>query len=305
MLIAKVEDKNITSSVVEVVESGIPVWDSTTTYNIGDEVQINGTTHKKYKAIVQNTGVNPLDDVVGEETHGDYWYFTEYTNYSKPFDVLNSDKSERLDEISYVFSTHDIDVVMLTGVEADTVQIIVTNLDTNTVVYDETTEMYTREVYDWFDWTYAQSEYKSTFSRRVPPVYNASVEIKLVNTGQTVKVGHICYGRSKDVGLSLIDPAPKTTMRSITSKKRDSWGNIVTRKKQRYRRMTINCLIDSLSVDVIEDRLEGFVDTPCIILGDERDNGYKSLSILGELKDHDMPISVIKTKYQLEVEGYL
>jgi len=305
MLIAKVEDVNIVSSVVEVVEAGVPVWDVNTSYAVDDEVQINGTTNKKYKAIVANTGVDPLIDVQGEATNGTTWFFSGYTNYAKPFDELNSERSERNDEISYVFSVSDIDLLLLTGVVAKNIEVIVTNLATNTIVFDETYEMFSRGVYDWFDWTYAETEYKSTFSQQIPPVYDATLEIKLTNAAHTVEVGHICYGRSKDLGLTLVDPSPKSSMRSISSKTRDIWGNIKTRKKQRYKRATINCLIDSASIDIIEDRIEGFVDTACIIVGDERDKGYKSLSILGELKDHDMPISVSKTKYTLEVEGYL
>ena len=69
--------------------------------------------------------------------------------------------------------------------------------------------------------------------------------------------------------------------------------------------MKISCIIDSFSVDIIEQRLDDLADTPAIFVGDEREGGYNALLIYGELKDHDMPISVSKTKYQLEVEGYL
>ena len=306
MIIAPVETPVILASNVPQVEVYVLVWNSTDTYLLGDEVQVNGSVNKKYKAS-QNVpaGVDPSVDADKDSGVGTYWVYIEATNYAKPFEVLNSSVATQADSISYTFAMSDIDVMLLTSLHAKTVQVIVTNLDNGVVVSDETYTTWQREVYYWFDWTYAKEEYKTKLTVELPLIYNASVQVILSDVGNTVQIGHLVYGRSQDVGLTLANPAPTTTRRSLTSKSRDDFGNIITRKKIRFWQMSINCLIDSVSIDIIEDRLEKFVDTPCIIVGDFRTGGYETLSIFGEIKDHDMPIGISKTQYKLEVEGYL
>lgn len=307
MIIAPRDEIVILDSNIAVVESGVTVWDATATYSLKDIVQVNGTTNRKYEALGDvPAGINPVDDVNEVTGKGTYWFDRGATNYMRAFDELGSSQCENADSIYYKFSTSDIDTLMLDNViTAATARIVLTNNTTSTVVLDETLDLTTRYVYDWADWTYAPTEYKRSLYYNLPIIYDGTLEITLTNTGSTVKTGHIAYGRSKKFGLSLISPNPVSSMRGVTSKTRDSFGNIITRRKARYKRMSISCVIDSGAVDLIETRLNDLADTPAIFVGDERDGGYAALLIYGELKDHDMPISLVKTQYQLEVEGYL
>jgi len=307
MIIAPRTQPNILDSNVAVVESGIPVWDSSATYSTKDMVQVNGTTNRIYEA-VQNVpaGVNPVDDVDATTGIGTYWFGRGATNYMRPFDELESSQCKNADSIYYKFGISDIDLILFENMsKVDSIRIVVTNNPNSEVLMDKTVNNLTREVYDWFDWTYAPAEFGRSYFTRLPLSYDATLEVYLNNTGSTVKVGHIAYGRSKNYGLSLINPNPVSSMRGITSKRRDAYGNIITRRRARYKRMSISCVIDSTAVDLIEERLNALADTPAIFVGDEREGGYKALLIYGELRDHDMPISVVKTQYQLQVEGYL
>ena len=307
MIIAPRVQANLLDTNLPIVEAGIAVYDATATYTIKDMVQVNGTTNRLYEAI-QNvpTGVNPIDDVNQVTGIGTYWFDRGSTNYMRAFDELMSSKSVNADSIYYKFGISDIDSLMLDGLDgAITVRVVLTNNVNSSVVLDKTVDIVSRDVYDWFDWTYQQPEYKKSLFEYFTPIYDATLEVYISGTGNTVQVGHIVYGRSMNYGLSLIDPKPVTSMRGITSKSRDRNGNIVTRRKARYKRMSITCLIDTKSADMIEERLNNIADTPAIFVGDERDGGHRALMIYGELKDHDMPIGVSKTKYKLEVEGYL
>lgn len=307
MIIAPRTDANILDTNIAQVESGIAVYDSATAYVLKDVVQVNGTTNRLYEALQDvPAGVDPVVDVNATTGIGTYWFDRGATNYARAFDELGSSKCSNLDSIYYKFGTSDIDTLMIDGlVNASTIRVVLTNNATAEVVSDVTYDMTTRDVYDWFDWTYTPIEYKRSLYCRLDLIYDGTLEIYIDNTGYTVEVGHIAYGRSKSFGLSLINPSPVSSMRGITSKKRDAYGNIVTRRKARYKRMKIGCIIDSYAVDLIEERLNDLADKPAIFVGDERDGGYRALLIYGELKDHDMPISVAISKYQLEVEGYL
>jgi hypothetical protein len=299
---AKILDTNISQ-----VEDGIAVYDSAATYVLKDLVQVNGATNRLYEALQDvPAGINPVEDVNATTGIGTYWFDRGATNYMRAFDELGSSKCSNADSIYYKFQISDTDILMIDGIESvASVRVVLTNNSTGEVILDNTDSLITRDVYDWFDWTYAATEFVKSYFINLPLIYDATLEVYLENTGSTVEVGHIAYGRGMKYGLSLINPAPVSSMRGITSKKRDAYGNIVTRRRARYKRMKITCIIDSKSVDLIEERLNALADTPAIFIGDERDGGYTALLMYGELKDHDMPISVSKTKYQLEVEGYL
>ena len=307
MIIAPRTDPNILDSNVAVIESGIPVWNSSDTYNLKDKVQVNGTTNRVYEASQDvPAGVDPTTDVNKTTGIGTYWFDRGATNYMKAFDALESSQCENTDSIYYKFDISDQDIIMFENIDTVmNIRLVLTDTNIGTVVLDKTEDTTTRDVYDWFDWTYVPIEYKKSYFARLPLHYDATLEVYLTHTGSTVKVGHIAYGRSKNYGLSLIKPNPVVSMRGITSKRRDAFGNIVTRRKARYKRMNINCVIDSVSVDLIQERLNSLADTPAIFVGDERDGGYRALLIYGEVKDHDMPISISKTQYQLQVEGYI
>lgn len=306
MIIAPRKDIEIVATNINMLEPGVDVYSPTDTYSNGALVQVNGDTHKIYKSTLEgNIGVNPTLDVNPTTGVGSAWVDYGATNYNRAFDNLSSNKCRNIELIYYKFKISDVDLLMINAIEADNVRIVVTNLDNSQELLNETIITKTRDVEDWFDWTYAVDEYKKSLFKLLPMVFNATLEIYINAPGGTAEVGHIVYGRSKNVGLTLADPAPITSRRGITSKVRDASGNLVTRKISRYKRITINCIIDTYAVDSVENRLDYFADTPCIIVGDERDGGFSSLSIYGEIKDHDMPIGISKSIYQLTVEGYL
>jgi len=304
MIIAPKITPNILDSNINKIEDGIEVWNSDDTFATNAIVQVEDST-RLYKAIKDvEQGVNPIDDVNEFTGYGEFWYDIGATNYYRAFDEKGSSKTTNENEIYYKFQISLVDTLMLENIEASEVQIRITNNENNEIIQDLTLETTFRDVSDWWEWTYAEDEYVRTTGAILNMVFDATLEIWIRNTG-VVSVAHIVYGRSRDVGLSLADPAPTVSTRGVTSKTRDEWGNIVTRKKARYKRMSITCLINAVSIDQIQNRLEKFVDIPLIIVGDERQDGFKSLAIFGEIKDHDMPIGTTTTKYQLEVEGYI
>lgn len=303
MIIVPKQDPIILDSSIAIIEAGINVWDNVTTYNAGDTVQRNNGINRIYKATQSSTGLDPYADVNATTGVGTSWADYGATNYTRAFDALSSSKCSDASQIYYKFQTADIDSIFLGALSAYTVRIVVTNTDASAVLVDETIDTAERDVYDWFDWTFAVVEHINSITKSLPMAQNSTLEIYI--NGTDVSVGHIVFGRSINVGLTLREPNPVASVRSLTSKSRDEWGNIITRKKARYKRMTISCLIGTIAIDAMQSRLEGVVDKPCVFVGDEREGGHKALLIYGELKDHDMPIDTVLTAYQLEVEGYI
>lgn len=305
MIIGQRSELVILDTNIARTDDSVPVWDNTLTYLVTDQVQVTGG-RRKYKATqAVPADINPIIDVNPTTGIGTYWYDYEAVNYYKAFDELGSSQCINLDQIYYQFQTSDVDMLLIENIVATSIRAVVTNVDDGVVIQDVTTDISTREVYDWFDWTYSPTEYSNSFFLLLKMAYNTTLDVYIDNLGFDTKAGHIVFGRSVRVGLTLADPKPTVSSRGLTAKSRDEFGNIVTRRKARFKRMTINCLIDSNAVDIVESRLEKMVDMPLIIVGDDSEGGQKSLSIFGEIKDHDMPIGVSKTQYQLEVDGYI
>lgn len=305
MIIAPKSDVTILDSNIPVIEANIAVYDSSKSYKTLDIVQIDD---RKYQAVQDvPAATNPKNDVNPTTLRGTYWFDMGATNYAKSFDELDSAGCINNESIYYKFKTSDVDLLMLVGLKAKIVRIKVDRVDEDEAItlMDETFTTTNRNVADWFDWTYQTNEYSSTFIKRLTMSYDTTLEIWIDEPDEIVKVSHIVFGRSKDYGFTMVNPKPIVSRRSIKAKTRGADGNIVTRRKARYKRMKVTCAIPENRIDSIEDSMESIVDTPCIFMGDEKDGGIKALSIYGEVKDHDMPIGLHSTTYVLEIEGYL
>jgi len=305
MIIAPKIKPNIIDSNIDKIESGIDVWATDTTYEEQKLIQVDGgeRIYQAVKDVPEN--INPLDDVNKFTGYGEYWFDVGATNYYRAFDEKGSSTTENETEIYYKFAISDVDTLMLENLQAEEVQIKVTDNKTGDVIQDVTLNTTYKEVSDWWEWTYAEPEYQRTAGAILFMSFDATLEVWIRNSLDVAKVAHIVYGRSRYVGLELANPAPVVSNRGITTKSRDQWGNIITRKKARYKRMSITCQIKGSTIDQIQQRLEKVVDIPLIVVGDTRQDGFKSLAIFGEIKDHDMPIGNNYTQYQLEVEGYI
>ena len=308
MRIAIRADVDINDTNIDQTEAGIDVWDSGTDYVLKDVVQVNGTTNRIYQAVQDApAGNDPVADVNPETGIGTYWFDRGATNYMRAFDELSSSKCSHDDSIYYKFNISDMDTLMIDGIRnAATIRVIVKDAANDDAVrMDKTFDIRIRSVYDWFDWTFIPNECERNFYLHLPVIYNSTLEVYIDNDSNNIEAGHIAFGRSMNFGLSLIDPSPTVSMRGTSSKSRDDFGNIKTRRKARYKRMSITCAVTTRAVDLIEERLNWLADQPAIFIGDERDGGHRALLLYGELKDHDMPISAVMSKYKLDVEGYL
>ena len=301
MLVIPKVDVSIVSSNVATIDPNFNQWVAgynTTGYMIGDFVQIV-STDTIYRSAKDNNLIDPLTD-----TYNESWIEYGATNYKKAFDSKRSSKCENADTIYYEFSTSDIDSVSLMGLEAKTVTVKLTNNATATVMLEETIDTLERDVYDWYDWTYAQVDHISSLYKALPLVFDGKLEITIDNTGSIAKVSHIIYGRALQLGLTLAEPMPIASIRNIASKTRDVFGDLKTEVNITYKRMLVNVILNSVAVDRVQNRLEKLNGIPCMFVADEREGGYASLSIFGVHKDFDMPIGVSITKYQLEIEGF-
>ena len=112
------------------------------------------------------------------------------------------------------------------------------------------------------------------------------------------------YGRTSQIGLSLIYPKnPLVSRRMFIKKERSPDGRIYIKPGVKYKRMHVPVMIETKAVDSVLQALDGINGIPSLFIGDEREEGFESLLVYGIFKDLDIPITIKISMYELIIEG--
>lgn len=287
----------ILNSNISQIESGITVFITGQSYSLGVEVQ-------KGEDIFESLKANNTDIPIAETTSLS-WAFKRKTNYKRMFDDKMSSTTANLSEIHYELLVSDIDIVCFFGLIATSVKIQLFDY-LNNLRYEKTMETYTRDISDWARWTSAKATYKNiAFFKDIPIIYNATLKFTILNPSSTAICSHIVFGESVDLGITLAEQKPSSSIRNIISKDKQSDGTVVTTNSMTYKRITAAVLLDTKRASEVQGILEKYTTTPALFIADDREGGIDALVCFGYHKDFDMPIGLDKTEYQLEIEGII
>lgn len=286
----------INATNISIVESNIAVWAENQVYTLGVEVQ-------KGEDIFESLKEDNLDTPVAETTTLE-WQYKRKTNYKRMFDNSLTSTTENEDYITYTLTTNDIDAIAFFGLEATTVKVELRGYN-NILIYEKEIDLYTRTVSNWSNWSTSRAEFKKTaYFREIPFIWDGKLTITITNLNGIAKCSHCVFGMSRDLGITLIDPKPVSSIRNIIDKSRQSDGSIRTENSMTYKRVVANVLLDTSRASEVQNFLEVYTVTPALFVADEREGGIDCLLIFGIYKDFDMPIG-LDTEYQLEIEGVI
>lgn len=297
MYVVVPEPVTIKSSNVPAIENGIPVWATGQSYALGVEVQKGEDIFESLKA--DNTDI-PLAESMTLS-----WAYKRKTNYKRMFDSSTTSYTENLITITKELITNDVDIIAFFGLEATSIKVELHGYN-NTLLYEKEIPLYTRPVTNWANWTTSRAEFRRTaFFRDIPFVYNGTLKFTITNLNGFARCSHCVFGMSRDLGVTLTNPKPISSIRNIIDKSRQSDGSIKTENSMTYKRVVANVLLDTSKADEVQNFLELYTVTPSLFVADEREGGIKCLLIFGIYKDFDMPIGLDDTEYQLEIEGVI
>lgn len=297
MYIVVPEPVEVISSNVPTIEAGIAVFTTGQNYDLGVEVQ-------KGEDIFESLKANNTDAPIAQTTSLS-WEYKRKTNYKRMFDSSMTSYTSNDIEISYDLRTNDIDIVSFFGLEATSVKVELYGYG-NTQLYSKEIELYTRAVTDWQNWTIARPEFRKTaFFRDIPFTWNGTLKITISNLNGLAKCSHCTFGMSKDLGITLADPKPISSIRNVISKEKQADGSVITENSMTYKRVVANVLLDTSRASEVQNILEQYSITPSLFVADEREGGIDCLLVFGIYKDFDMPIGLENTEYQLEIEGVI
>lgn len=198
-----ITDAMLMSSTIAEPYASEPAWSAATTYAAGDLVSVVTTdSHLLYESLVGSNLNNP------PATSEAHWILKSYTNRFRMFEWNQGDASTAESPISVVLRPGTrIDSICLEGMQASTVEIIVTNGVGGDVVYTYDADLLVRNVTSFFEFYFSPFLYKKTIvTFNIPPVPDPVVTINLYDPSGTVSVSRIACGLSIYLGQIKWDP---------------------------------------------------------------------------------------------------
>lgn len=297
MLIVPKEKVILQSTNAENDES-IEAYNNTKNYALDAVVKANNNIYKSLKA--SNLGNTPKEEKTSLE-----WEYLGKTNAYKMFDDYINTITKNNENITCEFLVDDIDTLAFFNLEALNVEVWLFSSQGIELFYQKK-EAYKRYVYNWLDWTIQKPIFeKILYFKGLPITLGCRLKIKINNPNSEAKCGFFMCGRSLDLGLTLIDPKPTSSIRNLVSKEKINEDLTVFKNSKLYKRVVLNVLVDSGRISDIQNILEMYSLTPCLFVGVEGSDEYNALTVFGYYKDFDKPIGLNKTSYQIEIEGII
>ncbi|MFH0798668.1 MAG: hypothetical protein V2A66_00615 [Pseudomonadota bacterium] len=279
-------------------------WNVGAAYLAGDQVQISTGVQKIYEALVNVTGgSSPEVDVLAAVPK---WLEVSATNRWKAFDQKVGSQTSQATSITYTITPGEVaDAIAFLNLDAVTVRVVSTD-PIEGVVYDETIDLLSTvitgisSVYDWYTYFF------SAIFKRVdivlldlPPYLNTVLDITVIYTGGTAKVGGIVIGVQTNLGETQYSPS--IGIHDYSIKEADAFGVLTVTQRAFSKKMSCDVLVESASIADVQNLLASYRSTLLVWIGSE---DYPSLIIYGFFKDFNIVIGYPTFAIcNIEVEG--
>ena len=218
-------DANLIST--SIAENDFAVWDSATSYSVGDKV-ISTVTHRIYEALQASTAVDPTTDVADPP----YWLNIGATNRWKAFDKTISDPvtvANGVTSIVYELGAFGIpsNSVTLFGLKGRVASVVVDDATDGEVYNREISLIDNALVNDWFSYFFQPARVKTeAIFESIPPYANADYTIKVEDTSsEEPELGQIVLGQEYTLGTTGYGTS--VSIEDFSRKERDAFGNAI------------------------------------------------------------------------------
>ena len=258
----------VTDFLVSNITENEPLYNASTSYKYGDEAREG---HYIYKSrIDSNVGNQPSISPL-------QWKQVRPSNYYAMLDGVSLTQTINNGQIDVTFNSVGYDMVSIVNVQGLSVKIVVTDLNTSTVVMDKTKKLVDNSrIFDFYSYCFEPISYLENFFIRLPLYYNTSVRAIIEPLDGYAKCGSLVSGRSLYIGKAKWG----------ASFDLESWGTS-TEDEFGYKELehtnsvyndsyTIN--IESPRLRLIQRKLQQLDFVPLIFIGDEQDDSkYENL----------------------------
>lgn len=289
-----ITDSILTSS--NVAEADYGVWNSGTTYSLGQRVIMTTGVHKIYESLqASNLNQNPT-------TSPTWWIEVSATNRWKMFDNSNTTRTTNSNTIFVTLTPgRVVNSVALLELSAKEITIKVTD-PIDGIVYNQTFDLNDYgNINNWWNYYFDPiSRRTSLVVTNLPSYGSAAIEITIDNTGSSAECGVCQIGSVSAIGEG-IELGASVGILDYSVKQRDDFGNYQIVQRSYSKRTKFSMAVLNTQIDSLQKLLTSLRTTPCIWIGDPN---YESTIVYGYYKDFDIVINQhIVSDCNLEIEG--
>ncbi len=292
----EINDARLTSSTIAEPDTGETAWNAATSYVLGDVV-IRTTTHKKYENILAG-----VDAGLPENTPT-RWIEVAPTNRYAMFDTLRNTQRINSSPVTVVLTPAvRKESIGILSVDADEVDISITvGYET---VYSATRNLNTREVFDWYDYFFADfTKIPNAVFFDIPPYSNAVITITFTSI-TPIKVGAIVIGNQTDLGKAIHGVSSEEL--NFSRIEREVTGESLLLQRRSVPKINIQSIADPDKLNKIRETRKNLNAVPAVWSGldDKINNPYfETVLLLGVYKKFEINMNNSKmVDINLEIE---
>jgi len=271
-----------------------PEWASGTSYSIGDQVIVLGTTQRLYEALQASTGSFPPDNPTD-------WNDLGAINRWKMFDGGTNTQTSNPDSIDVTLEPSGIiNSFTLFNLNAAEARVVMTDV-TEGVVFDETYNLIDNSAVDeWYAYFFEPIARATQLTDLSLPAYgDAAIDITLTETGANVKCGLAVIGQQATIGTTVFGTS--VGIRDFSRKEVDEFGNFTIVERRFFREVDYDVRIETDKVQFVQRILSERRAQPTVYIGTEEN---PETIVYGYYRDFDIVLSnPAFSNGTIEVEG--
>lgn len=280
----------LTLTASNVAASGEAAYSAGTTYADGARVAYTtGGIEREYESLQGSNTGNPPDASPA------WWLDLGASNRFAMLDDRTSSQTENAGSIEATLTPDGrCDTLALFGLVGESVRVVVKS--GATTLKDETFDLLDTDVSDWYEYYFADLEYRSALSISLPGLYaNLTVELT-ISASETAKCGHIVLGMGYELGCSkrgisrgIVDYSRKDT---------DDFGETYLLQRTYSQTLDIPLKVERDRIDAVVKKLESLRAVPCVWNGNNDGMDDEALIVYGFYTDWSTDIV-----YSTQVDG--
>lgn len=170
-----------------------------------------------------------------------------------------------------------------------------------TVQYDQDIDLDDTIINDWFDYFFAEFEFKTELVVNNLPPYNTGVIEASFTSTSSPSVGAMIIGNGFYLGTTQY--GLNYGIRDYSIKSTDDFGNTTFVERAFSRRMEPNVIVENIRLNAVSKNLSNLRATPTVWIA-STDSRFQSTIVYGYMKDYNIEINYPTTSLiRLEIEG--
>ena len=235
-------------------------------------------------------------------TGSTYWLKVGPTPRFSVFDATYSTTASAAEYVTYIIRPGQVCTgLAVVGVDGSSVRVTMIDSVTGATVYNRVKSLRLKNSKSVSQYLFGEIERRTDeVFDDLPTFKSAIITVTVAKLGGTAAIGDIQFGRLVDIGETQWEPEIRTLRRSkITD---DDFGNITFVKRRSSKLLTVDVSVDNDQVDFVVRALNGYTDSPCVIVGDVR---WTSLIILGFVQDFRLVLGGPGgSLYNAQIQGF-